>query len=262
MTLTLIALGLLGQAANDADDPAARLAYMMQVLGRYEVRSADEPPVVYRLRTDPACRFTNPVGYSRDGAVFLWLADDGRPAAAVQISLARAGHWFDDVSSVSERPIVLESRAGVLWSPRRGGMELKPIPGAPTPAATPEKRQRQLRTLAAAFTVEDDFRREGWQRLRMFSTPLARYGKPGTSVLDGALYTFVMTTDPEAFLAIEAHQTDAGLQWRYGLAPMTIYALRASLRGSEVWSVPLRPVPGISGEPTEPFHALGAPRDL
>jgi hypothetical protein len=170
MTLTLMALGLLAQAATDADDPAARLAYMKQVLERYDVHSADEPRVAYRLRPDPACRFTNPVGFSRDGAVFLWLADDGRPAAAVQISLARAGHWFHDVSSLS--------------------------------------------------------------------------------------------TDPEAFLAIEARPSESGLQWQYGLAPMTIYALRASLHNGEVWSVPHRPVPGPGKDPTAPFHALGTPRGL
>jgi hypothetical protein len=256
-----ITLGLLGQVATAADDPAVRLAYMKRVLERYQVHSADGPPVAYRLKADPAYRFTNPVGFSRDGAVFLWRSGNGRPAAAVQISLARAGHWFHDVSSLSERPLVLESADGVLWTPRRGGVELRPIPGAPAPAATPEQRLRQMRTLAAGFRVEDNFRNDGWQKLRMFSAPASRYGEPGTNIIDGALYTFVLTTDPEAFLVIEARQTGGGPQWQYALAPMTIYALRASLRDEVVWSLPHRPAPGPAMNPTEPFFAMGMPRE-
>ena len=37
---------------------------------------------------------------------------------------------------------------------------------------------------------------------------------------------------------IEAYKTSAGTEWRYALAPMTVYGLIAKLDGKEVWNRP------------------------
>ncbi len=37
---------------------------------------------------------------------------------------------------------------------------------------------------------------------------------------------------------IEAWKSPEGIQWRYALAPMTLYGLVAKLDGTEVWNRP------------------------
>jgi hypothetical protein len=69
-------------------------------------------------------------------------------------------------------------------------------------------------------------------------------------VIDGALFAYVPTTDPEVFLMIEARETKDGLQWQYAFAPMSVYGLRGMCNGRVVWSLDFR----RSGEPTGTFH--------
>ena len=74
--------------------------------------------------------------------------------------------------------------------------------------------------------------------LRLLTKPLYRYEATG-DLIDGALFGFVLATDPEALLMIEAYKTADGAQWRYAFhAPMTVYGLVARLDGTEVWNRP------------------------
>ena len=74
----------------------------------------------------------------------------------------------------------------------------------------------------------------------MLPTPIARYGEPKAEVVDGAVFAFVIGTDPEAFLFLEARTGEHGPEWRYALAPMTVYALKGTYRGKAVWELPDR----------------------
>jgi hypothetical protein len=97
-----------------------------------------------------------------------------------------------------------------------------------------------LRDLAAEFRAEDDFWRRGWNALRLLPTPISRYGKAGGTPEDGALFAFVLGTDPEAFLFIEARNGASALEWQFAFAPMTCWALKAEHKGRSVWSLPFR----------------------
>src|SRR5262249_14358770 len=129
----------------------------------------------------------------------------------------------------------------------------QPVPDAPQPAATPTQRLLQIRALARRFTVEDDFQRKSWQPLRMLATPLLRYGKPDSDPIDGALLGYVLTTDPEAILMLEARAQGGQPRWHYAWAPMTIYPLRALLDGREVWLTSHRGSDALRGV-NDPFH--------
>ena len=100
-----------------------------------------------------------------------------------------------------------------------------------------------MRLLSQDFVAEDHFQNQSWQRLRLLAKPLARYGKPGSNLIDGALFSFVLGTDPEVYLMLEARTGNSGPEWQYGLAPMSTYALKAACKGQEVWSVPYRRTP-------------------
>lgn len=246
MTLPIamtLALGLLAQAPPEGegkDERAARLEYMKTSLATYDVHPSADPRATFRLLPEPVIRFTNPVGVSQDGAIFFWVGEDGRPEVAIQAFLQRGGSWIHDFSSLSTVPVVAETRRGPIWTPFKGGVELKPVPDAPRPADAAETRLRQMRDLAQAFAVSDNFRENGWQVLRPMPRPFARYGKPGTPLIDGAVFCFALGTDPEAYLILEARPGKDGPEWQYALAPQTSYALKASWKGQEVWSLPNR----------------------
>src|SRR6185437_16897223 len=100
------------------------------------VTGGTDDSAAYRLDRGPVMRFTNPLGDVKDGTIFLWRGADGRPEAAVQVFWHINGNWFQEFSSLSPQPV----RAGHIWRARRGGVDLKPLPGAPKPADTAEQR--------------------------------------------------------------------------------------------------------------------------
>jgi hypothetical protein len=235
---------LLGQTSSTdrrLDDPAARLDFMEKAVAVYTIHALDGPKTTFRLRTDPVLRFTNPLAGLREGAIFCWLGECDRPEAVLQMFEKPGGSWIQEFTSLSNGPLSAESRAGKAWSASRGGVEFKPVPGAPRPAATPDQRIRQMRAIAEDFTVDDFDRNISWQRLRRLPKPFLRYGKQDCEPIDGVLICFVLTTDPEALLTIEARRGKDGPEWQYSFAPMTIWAIRGRCRGAEVWSLPYRP---------------------
>jgi hypothetical protein len=84
LSVTLI-FGLLGQSPLDSDDPAARLAIMKASAATYDIRLVDVPDRPLRFQPEPVLRFTNTVGATRDGAIFLWFDHEDRPTVAAQV---------------------------------------------------------------------------------------------------------------------------------------------------------------------------------
>jgi hypothetical protein len=236
MTL-LLSLGLLGQTPPNvkevSKDPAARLEYMKKAVAAHALRPANGTAVTYRLGEEPLLRFTNTVGTVTDGTIFFWFDADNRPVAAVQVYRTKGGTWHQAFSSLSTIPMT----TGGAWNPTRGGVEFKPLPDAPKPAATPEQRLRQMREMAGGFGVEMNFElNRTAYHLRPLTKPLARYGKAKSDVIDGAVFGFVLTTDPEAYLLLEARESKDGLEWHYAFAPEANSPIRCTWKGKEAWS--------------------------
>lgn len=235
-------LGLLGQAAPQAsetpDKSAAHLVLMKKQVAAQPVRATGGSEAAFRLLPEPVLRFTNTVGDARDGAIFLWQGekDGDRPVAGVQVFEHRNGRWYLEFSSFALTPLL----AGRSWAPSQAGVEFKPVPGAPKPAETADQRLRQMRTLTEGFSAEDNFEQKSWQKLRMMTKPFARYGRPGAEAVDGALFAYVLTTDPEVYLMLEAREGKNGPEWQFAFAPATIYPVKGLWKGNEVWSLPYR----------------------
>lgn len=241
-----------GDAAFAAAAPA-RLAYMKKSILEYDIRTADDPTHPLTLLPEPILRFTNPVGRSRDGTVFLWVDGNGRPGVVAQASILSSGPWYYEFISLSPVTLTATTPQGPFWNPSTAGAEFRPIPDAPAPASTAERRLLQMRALTRDFAVEDQFQRESWQPLRLLPKPFARYGKAGTGTLDGVLFCYVLTTDPEAYLMLEAREGKEGNAWHYAFAPSTMYPLRATLKKRTVWE---RNIAGPEGGPTKPIRGL------
>jgi hypothetical protein len=101
-------LGLLGQAPSPAGhtpaDLKARLEFMKKSMARHDVRALDDRATKFRFQAEPVLRFTNPVGGSRDGAMFLWLGEGDRPAVAAQILWTPEQVWEEEFSSLCMNP--------------------------------------------------------------------------------------------------------------------------------------------------------------
>jgi len=251
-------LGLLSQAPPPAGDtPAdfkARLEFMKKSMASNDIHALDDRGTKFQLQAEPVLRFTNPVGGSRDGAMFLWLGEADRPAIAAQIYWNPQQVWMEEFSSLSTSPLIAKSTDGRDWSTSQGGVSFKPLPDAPKPAETAERRLRQMRALAEGFSAEHFYKGRTWNKLRLLTKPFARYGKPGSDVQDGALFCFAHGTDPEVLLMLESRPGQDGLQWQYALAPMTGFAITTFWKGKEVWSLPPRNN-GPAWNPTNTFYA-------
>jgi hypothetical protein len=233
MTL-LLSLTVLGQpparSPEMAKQSAARLEFMKKAVAAQQLQSTGARNVTYRLQTEPALRFTNSVGTVTDGTIFFWFDADGRPVAAVQVYRTISGSWHQAFSSLSTAPLA----AGSVWNPARAGVNFQPVPGAPKPAATAEQRMRQMRELLDGFKAEMNFKT--WHQLRPLTKPLVRYGKPGTDVLDGGVFAFVLTTDPEVYLLLEVRDGEHALEWQYAFAPEANSPIRCFWKGKSAWT--------------------------
>jgi hypothetical protein len=243
--------------AKKLEEAAARLALMQKSVAGYTMHLADDAGESYRLKPEPCLRFTNTIGGSRDGAVFVWLGKHGRPEVVTQLLFTRDGSWQQELSSLAAGPLTADWKGQRIWTPSKGGVAFKPVPDGPAPAGTAEERLRQMHAITRNFTVEDQFRSQSWQPLRLLAKPCARYGKPGSSIIDGALFAYVLTTDPEVFLMLEARADQGEPRWHYAFAPMTVFAVKGSWKGKEVWSLPFHV--DEAGSPSSTFHALPAP---
>jgi hypothetical protein len=257
LALSVLIVGLASQdQASDAGktESAGRLAFMKTSVAAYNVRRGPGRGESFRLQPEPIFRMNNPIGDAVDGAIFFWT-EDGRPMAAVQIFQLTNGIWLQEFVSLATAPLVATTAAGPAWSPRRAGVEFRPIPDAPRPADTAEQRLRQMRALAQDFAAEDHFEGRNWHKLRLLPRPLARYGRTGSEVLDGALFSLVMGTDPEVFLLFEARSGASGPEWQYAFAPMTSYEVKGSCKGQHVWSLPWRKGQAVT-DPDEPWFMI------
>ena len=239
---------------------ARRLEFMKTSVSKYEMLIAEDESKALSLVPEPLLRFTNPVSGLQDGSFVLWTTEAGRPMVGAQVFLTSENLWIHEFQSLAPGPLSMTLEGETVWSPERAGANSKPVPDAPQPAATAVQRLKQMRDIADRFKASDEFEgREQSDELRLLSRPLHRFGKADTETLDGALFAHAHGTDPELLIIIEAIQVYTGHEWHYALAPMTGYALKATLDDKPNWDVPWRQPPY---DPKEPFFVRVHSKEL
>lgn len=246
----LVAVGVLlfaGQTSPGQDDESSAedRKRLVERWGRevaeYRVAASTEPETILMLKSEPALRWTNPVRETDGGLVFLWL-NRGRPEAVSCFYRVRfEGRLVEAHEFVSLAPVGLTAtlRGRTVWSPSERGLDFQPIPGAPRPAAGDTERSRQLRALARDFRVTVDVD-SGPTELRMLSQPVASFGEKESGAktgAGGALFGFVLATDPEAWLVIDERPGAKEPEWHYAFARMTSRSLVARHKDRPVWEV-------------------------
>ncbi|MEK6257401.1 MAG: hypothetical protein AABP62_02180 [Planctomycetota bacterium] len=239
---------------------ARRLEFMKNSVKGYEFLLGPNFTAKLTVEPEPLLRFTNPVSGLQDGGFFLWRSEAGRPMVGAQVFLTSEDLWIHEFQSLAPVPFRVSRSDKIAWEPQRAGVEVKPVPDVPVPAAGAVQRLVQMRDIAKRFIASDEFEgRPKSDELRLLTRPLVRFGAENSDTLDGALFVHAHGTDPELMIVLEALKSDSGHRWHYSLAPMTGYALKASLDDKPVWEVAWRKPPF---DPKEPFFIRVHSREL
>jgi hypothetical protein len=232
------------QAESDRHD---RLQFLKQkVVDLVLSRPDGEEP--FPLRAEAVLLYSNPekeTGTS-DGATFLWL-DGKRPVAAVSFSIRRPeNRAYRELTSFSAKPLVCGRPGTPSWTPKGGGLLNQSLAGAGLAGAGPPaegstQRLVQMRSLARRFSADCYHHQTDTPNpLRLLTSPLYRFEDAENGIIDGALFGYVVSTDPELFLLLEAVRDaqENTARWRYSLARMSSLKQAVRLDNTEIWSVP------------------------
>jgi hypothetical protein len=209
----------------------------------------------------PIMRWRNVVRGQEGEAMMVVWPHNGRPIAMASIYPwnGKMTHEFDSLSR--DNKLVAREKDRVIWSPQAAGVEFKDVPKAPPPAKTPAERLRQMKVLAEGFQAT----MTGWagndsdrEALRLLPRPLHRYDlanakDPDPKLIDGALFAFVLGTDPEVVLVLEAVGTAEQAAWQYACVRATSGGLEVRHGDELVWSAAKHPA---NRDPKLPHFAM------
>ena len=247
---------LLAQPGDKSQDRerSVRMEQMWELVGAVSVYAiTEEGRVPVQLAQTPLIRFSDMSRGRLDGTLWVW-GRTGRPAAIMELytQVDGAGNWCHVIHSLSTGQVTAEIGGGLPWSPRRPGLELKPLPGSPAPGSEKAARLRQAKELARRFSAHQ-FWDPNNQRseLRLLPQPVHQYEDPAAGLLDGTVFTFVHGTDTEIILLIELARRDAAPpEWHYGLVRLGHAEFHVNLDDREVWQQKRI----AATAPTEPYH--------
>jgi hypothetical protein len=263
----ILLFAVIAQAKDDsASEQAARsrheriLEIYTSDAGEYSIyRDASRKDRV-ELRREPVLVCSDPVRGGGDGAVFVWTCRGRAEVIGTIFSFPSIGprKLFHEFHSLS-LSVLDVSRSGThasTWTPLAPGIELAALPGAPRPARTGAQRLSQMRALARDFSASTRDNSEKHLELRLLPQPLYRYESTDPDVLDGAVFAFVTSTDPEVLLVIEARKPAPadGPVWDYAICRLTDLGLMVRHNGKEVFTAPLIPYNSPQQDPKHRFR--------
>lgn len=228
-----LAVALCAAHLRAADEPEVDAQTEQQAAAQATAREAQrlqfrvaESDADLEPTSDSILKWSNPDVGRVYGNVYLWT-ENGRPVLVTSVY-----QWFHpyqsldlEFRSLTDRTLQGSYDGDVVWDSRESGITWREL--AEEPAATRPLRLIQMKRAAARFAARLQDERTGddvAKVLRPLSTPLYRY-PAGADVLDGALFAFVVGTDPELLLLIET-QDD---HWRFAVARMNRDAIQVTL---------------------------------
>jgi hypothetical protein len=208
---------------------------------------------------EPALRWTNPAAGRVYGNTYVWL-QTGRPVAAG--CMFRNFHPWNtfngELAALTGTRLVCKRDDKVIWRPA-DEWKWHPLPGAAAPAGAAGQRLVQMKALAGEFAVEvldtRNVPRGENQTPRLLPKPLYRYDATRTKALDGALFAFVLGTDPELLLLIECDAAAEKPEWRFGVGRMNRDTVRLKRKDETVWEAEFF----REHKPEDPYLFFGLP---
>ena len=205
----------------------------------YKLTIGGDRPSELTLKPEPVFRLGKQGdGVVLDGAIFLWDGR-GRPTWGGRPGVPDPGRGSGPrASGGTNSP---RSRPGRLSATRRGQAALAADGAWSHIPADPRRTEARRYAAAAAEAVAMPWPKSSAPRtisgtgdgaqLRLLPKPISRYGKTGATPEDGALFAFVLGTDPGVVPLHRGRPGDDGPVWQYSFAPMTCWALKAEHKG-------------------------------
>jgi hypothetical protein len=183
-----------------------------------------------RLLQAPVMRTPNR-GENHDGAMWLWL-DGEQPVAALSV-WNRDVVWYSENTTLTDAAVEVTGWSNATW--RAPGEQRAWLLQEERVADSPPARQRTLREISRKFTARED-RLGVKSELRLLPHPLHSYADPDRGVLDGALFAFVLGTDPELLMQIEARAAAGGQRWQVAFSRLASAYLAVQAGDRDVWT--------------------------
>lgn len=184
---------------------------------KYVIESTKDR-VKLKLNEKSLLNWTNPSRQQERGAIYVWTHED-RPLAIGSLftyeydDKVYAKHEFQ---SFSAGPLRSTFEGKFAWTPKAAGIEWREFESAPAPGTTHVNRLLQMRQLARPFRAELVSPKADKTELRLLSRPLLEYSSPKNGIVDGAIFSFAVATDPEVLLLIEAFEEESNGARRTG----------------------------------------------
>ena len=189
--------------------------------------------------------WTNPARQQERGAIYVWTLDE-RPLAIGSLftyevnDKVYAKHEFQ---SLAAGPLRSSFAGKLAWTPKGAGIEWRNFEDSPKAATTHVARLLQMRQLARPFRAELVSPKDDRTELRLISRPLIEYSSPKNGVIDGAIFSFAVATDPEVLLLIEAFEEDMNgtkrAGFRHAFARFHYWNVSVYDGDRKVWDAPL-----------------------
>ena len=191
------------------------------------------------LRKRPLMHWQNSVRQQEQGAIFAW-EKSGRPYVLASIftyQLDDRIYCRHEVISLADKPLKAVFHSESVWSPQQPGLQWKPVDGVAAPTESAARRLTKMRSIARQFSGTLSIPDSQPNQLDLIPQPLIRYESPDENVIDGAIFSLAVATDPEIFLVIEARKAaDGSLGWHYAASRSHYQALSQRRHGQLVWT--------------------------
>lgn len=210
---------------------------------KYVIESADK--VKLTLNEKSLLNWTNPARQQERGAVYVWTIDE-RPAAIGSLfSYEYDSKVYDkhEFHSLASGPLRSTFAGTLAWTPKSAGVEWRPFADSPQPGTTHTARLLQMRQLARPFRAELFSPKDEKTELRLISRPLFEYSSPKSGVIDGAIFSFAVATDPEVLLLVEAFEENLNgtkrAGFRHAFARFHYWNVAVYEGDKKIWNAPL-----------------------
>lgn len=267
---TAAATGTPATVAGDAGESKTSdpNAILMTIPNSVELRFSDPRQTKLKLFPRPILNWSNPIRQTPAGAVFLWT-HHGRPVVAMcgYPNIGNIDYEFQSLTTIGLAAENADRES--TWRPDGPGVEIRELPEI-KPQKTVQRRAVQMRRIAGDFSAAIVNRNTVGStiktQLRLLTTPLYKYPtdvknsddltassvKSRGELIDGALFGFVQSTDPEVLLMLEVWRAENGkLSYTYSLSRMSMVYLQATYEDTVVWKTGWG-----NTQPTDPYFTV------
>lgn len=213
--------------------------YFAEIAHEYKIKTSKGEEL--KLREEPLMHTQNPEGESEvSGTIFLWETKDGRPAVIQTIFC----YWKDvrmrcrhEMISLIPEALEADFDSEIVWQPQGDSIKFTKLADVQTPATNAARRLIQMRQIAKDFTRELEMLNHPTERLTLLPTPLHRYEVAAENIVDGAVFSFAVSTNAEILLMLEARkESDGSLNWYWSAARAHYVELNLKYKDNIVWS--------------------------